>query len=169
MSVTQADSLALLYKGLHRHPERTEAKRARTGYQMWSVHGGQKRGLCGHWEPPQLHLPFLLWQAQIESQFAKTAYTPLKRVNYRQSSALSRCGGSGLLRVVAATAFSMLSSAAAAHSPAAQEAEGRLAGKSGKPGKTWPEPGPLLPSHGLSAWCACASACMCVRVHAFAI
>lgn len=135
LSVTQRDRLVVIYKGLCRHPEGTEAKLAprragarthkHTGYQVWSVRGGQKRGLCGHWEPPQLHLPLLLEEACLPKQHMHLSHVSNTGGVARSTDA----GFSGSLRVEAAPAFSALSSAAAAHSPGGR-------GKAGSEGWT---------------------------------
>lgn len=47
----------------------------RTGHQVWSARRGQERGLCGHREPPQLHLLLLLWKAKIEASLPNSTGT----------------------------------------------------------------------------------------------
>lgn len=70
LSVTQADremdSHASSYTNRHRH------ELARSPRQpLWPAHSSRERGPCGHWEPRQLPLPLLLWEAKTESQFAQ--------------------------------------------------------------------------------------------------
>ena len=72
LSVTQADreidSHASSYT--NRHRERQELA-CSTRHPLWPAHSSQERGPCGHWEPLQLPLPLLLWEAKTESQFVQ--------------------------------------------------------------------------------------------------
>lgn len=52
------------------HRERQELA-CSTRHPLWPAYSGQERGPCGHWEPLQLPLPLLLWEAKTESQFAQ--------------------------------------------------------------------------------------------------